>query len=784
MPATMPPPTSRRLPTILEGAAQRVKLAARAATERTIEALGLAALASANVFQRDGLLEGQFELNRKSAMFALAFNEAFDERLLRECTQQRGDPGATNWDELSLVEDTEVERGVAAERFGMEVAHSCEWELRELGAYLETLMGGARDLNPLRPEAIGLAMLRGIETVSDRREVRELLAGELGRMLAREMQPTYQAIVADLRQGGVKPAGLSVRARVDHGRYTSGYDGLDERPPAADGRTGGRVSSRSGGLSSHGPMSSAGRFGPSTGGSGQGSRGTPLGHVDAHLMSLIRRLAYVEPMTSPEGRSGWDDSAQGMAPGNMIRAHREELRRAANGSLDHLVIDIIGTLFDQILSDPKVAPQMARQIARLQLPVLRAALGDSSFFSSRKHPVRRFINRIASLGTAVDDFEGDEGRSLLARVRELVQEIVEGDFEQIELYEQKLDQLEGFIAEQAKAQVHAQGQADEVLARKEDELRVQQRFAQQLDGALHSLPVPDFLREFLGRTWSRVIAHAEQQQGSDSEQARRMREVGRELVMSVQPKGVPAQRQAFLKQLPQLMKDLNSGLDRVRCAESVRRDFFAKLLPAHAESLKGQALSTLEHNLLAKQVDSALATPLPKSSELPPVAASALPVLNDVVSPADFSADEARAVGLVDENAVDWAGAVDIDLGAEPEVSAVDIDIAGLPTPEPVEPTRGKSLADNVQIGFAYQMHLEGSWQKVRLAHVSPARTFFVFTHGAKQRKTVSMTYRMLSRMCETGRMRAFENAYLLERATARARRQLAQLKPAGAVGG
>ncbi len=38
------------------------------------------------------------------------------------------------------------------------------------------------------------------------------------------------------------------------------------------------------------------------------------------------------------------------------------------------------------------------------------------------------------------------------------------------------------------------------------------------------------------------------------------------------------------------------------------------------------------------------------------------------------------------------------------------------------------------------------------------------------------MTSRMLARMCETGRLRAFENAYLIERATARARKQLAAL--------
>ena len=67
---------------------------------------------------------------------------------------------------------------------------------------------------------------------------------------------------------------------------------------------------------------------------------------------------------------------------NLIRAHRDELIQASTGKLDHMVIDVVGSLFDQILSDSRVPPQMAREIARLQLPVLRVALNDSSFFST------------------------------------------------------------------------------------------------------------------------------------------------------------------------------------------------------------------------------------------------------------------------------------------------------------------------------------------------------------------------------------------------------------------
>jgi hypothetical protein len=424
---------------------------------------------------------------------------------------------------------------------------------------------------------------------------------------------------------------------------------------------------------------------------------------------------------------------------------------------------------------------MARQIARLQLPVLRAALGDNSFFSSRRHPVRRFINRIASLGTAVDDFDGPQGRALLIQVAALVQEVVDGEFDQIAVYEQKLQTLEGFITAQAHAEVQALGAADAVLARKEEQLRVQQRYAQELEGALKGLPVPDYLRNFLAETWSQVIASVAAEDGPDGANTVRLRHAARDLVMSVQPKGTPAHRQQFLRQLPQLMKDLNAGLDRIRCPEPTRRDFFAQLLPAHAESLKGQALSTLEHNLLARQVDGAMATPLPRGADLPVLGAAsgaAVAALQAIATQAVFTPAEAKAVGLVDESAVDWNQAVDIDLDAEPAITAVDIDIAGLPTPEPVEPTSGKSLADHVQIGFAYQMQLQGEWQKVRLAHVSPGRSFFVFTHGAKQRETVSMTHRMLVRLCASGRFRAMESAYLLERATARARRQLKDLAP------
>ena len=806
----MKPNPIHRLPAPLEAAVQRLKLAAREAVERTIESLGLAALAATHAFQRDGLLGAQFELNRKSAVFVLTFNDAFDERVLQELGPRMaasvGAPSApsapTNWDALGLVEDREVEAQISAERFGTDIAIACEWELRELDAYVGALLteaGGEPDRSPLKPHIVGHAMIRGIEAVSERPEVRKVLASEMSRSLAGLLRTAYTHIVAEWRSAGVRPLSMSVRMRAGRDDFLSGgpasQQGESRSGVSEDSRLGpGRSRSMGGQDSQYGSRSAGSGFASSVRAGGSSYRGgTSFGHVDPALMALIRRLAHNDAIGFTGGDDPYADFAGGgthVALPNLIRAHREELRRASNGGLDHMVIDVIGFLFDQILADPKVPPQMARQIARLQLPVLRAALGDPSFFSSHRHPVRRFINRIASLGAGFDDFSEEGAQGFLVKVKALVQEVVEGDFDQIEVYEQKLASLEQFVADQATREVQAQSGANALLSEKEDQYRLRQLYAHRLAGDLKDVQAPAFLRDFVSRVWSQVLLRAGEVGGADGAQAQRLRRVGRDLFLSVHAKPTPAQRKAFLAELPKLMHDLTEGMNLIAWPEAQRRAFFGQLMPAHAEALKSAGGSQLEINLMARKVDGALERPVPSRDDLR--AAGMVPVLLEEIAQPQFSAEEVQRVGLVDESAVDWNGPVQPDASQPTEPEAAEAARAsetlpalpGLPaSTEPSEATQGLALADNVQIGFAYQMHLEGVWHKVRLSHVSAARSFFIFTHGGRHKQTVSLTQRMLLRLCETGRLRAFENASLIDRATLRARRQLAALNAGRGAG-
>ncbi len=784
-------------------------------------------------------------------VFKDVLRERMDEELSPRKSSKRT-LGATDWQSLSLVEDEEVDEKLHSDRISQMILHECEAELRELSNYMSALVRarpGATEGNPLRADVLGTALYRAIEAVSDAGEVRRLLARDLGQTLARAMPACYAEILNDLKSRGVKPVAMTVRSVEGPGTVmgaaNSGYATMPQEWNSTHGTISG-AATLGGHATGHGMTASGGRMpgrmhsghdqidsirgvGPSTsfGGAGRGGVdtrfSTPVAQADAQMMNLFRRLTvlasapaeyenvHTAPMrggdsirsangslghfmqpTQPIGPGmsmhATGEALSGLMAVNLIRAHREELRQASSGKLDHMVIDVVGSLFDQILSDPRVPPHMARQIARLQLPVLRVAMRDSTFFSSRRHPVRRFVNRIASLACAFEDFEDGPGREFVARVRELVQEIVDGDFDQLDLYEHKLEELEAFIARQTHVEVEKTG-AVGTLEGKESELRVQQRYMQQLRAALAPLSLPAYLSEFLAQIWSQALVLAVSREGVGSERAQRYKRAARDLVMSIQPKGSPALRKKFLMQLPPLMKDLYEGMKFIGWAEAAQKEFFAKLLPAHAESLKGHPLSELDHNMLVKQLETAFNMPVPGTESVTP--ADPLPVLEDAVDmEVRFTPEEAQAVGLVVESAIDWNGSVDIDVGAdseppiddptEPLPLGLDVNL-DLSDAEPDEPTRGAALIDHINLGFAYQMHLKDEWQKVRLTYMSPGRRFFVFTRGKKHRETISVTSRMLTRMCESGRIRAYESSYLMERATQRARKQLASMQPQAA---
>ena len=217
---------------------------------------------------------------------------------------------------------------------------------------------------------------------------------------------------------------------------------------------------------------------------------------DGELTQAVRALVG-QPVAAGVDRAA-DGAATGTAAAtapNLIRRHRAALEQAATGPTDRLLIGIVVDLFDAVVADKAVPPPVAAMLSRLQLPVLRVAMRDRSFFASGTHPVRRFVDRVATLGSARDDLESAAGAAWLARVEALVQQIAQGEFQQVALYERKLQELEQVTAEQARAEVEASPAAAALQGKEAEWQRLSDESVRLRDG-LAALPLPPFVRDF------------------------------------------------------------------------------------------------------------------------------------------------------------------------------------------------------------------------------------------------------------------------------------------------
>ena len=207
---------------------------------------------------------------------------------------------------------------------------------------------------------------------------------------------------------------------------------------------------------------------------------------------------------------------------NLIRAHREELLQASSGKLDHMVIDVVGSLFDQILSDPRCRRRWRARSPACSCRCCASRSSDPTFFSSRRHPVRRFVNRIASLACAFDDFDDGPGKQFLdagaragagdRRRRLRPDRALRGQARRARDVHRRADRRRGRSAD---------GAADDARGARNPSCGCSSATCCSCSTALQRrCRCPTYLRDFLSQVWSQALVLAVAPRRRDSPNAR------------------------------------------------------------------------------------------------------------------------------------------------------------------------------------------------------------------------------------------------------------------------
>ncbi len=456
---------------------------------------------------------------------------------------------------------------------------------------------------------------------------------------------------------------------------------------------------------------------------------TPSGYVPG--APIIATRALHEGLTRLQaGQTGFDvEGAQvsfsGIPDGlhNVLRDLQESPLGQRANQLESMTIEMVAMLFDFIFETRDLPDGIKALLARLQIPVLKAAMLDGAFFAKKTHPSRLLVNALAEAGLGWSTSMGNDD-PLYRKIEKIVHGILDGFSDDLAIFDELREELEAFLAEEEKvAEANIATSAEEITRR--DRVQVAASVARdEVERRIESYPIPAFLAQFLRVKWQAGLESTYLQQGDESDMWSSGVNTLEDLVWSVQPKKSTEDRKHLVALLPSLLKRLSSGMQAQPWPQEEREAFMSNLVEAHAAAVK--------------------------------------PSLSAVPSPTAAVAEAARAQAEIAKASGDEAGA------AKAEALAVAMSPAEPATPEPereILDDEYLEIARGIERGVWVEFEGEdGQLAFAKLAWVSPLRGTYLFTNRQGQ-KALSMTAEELAGRFRADRARLVEAEPLIDRA-------------------
>jgi hypothetical protein len=456
---------------------------------------------------------------------------------------------------------------------------------------------------------------------------------------------------------------------------------------------------------------------------------TPSGYVPG--APIMATPALHEGLTRLQaGQSGFDVEGamvtfSGIPEGlhNVLRDLQESPLGQKANQLESMTIEMVAMLFDFVFETKDLPDGIKALLARLQIPVLKAAMLDGAFFAKKTHPARLLVNALAEAGLGWSPMMGNED-PLYRKIEKIVHGILDGFSNDLAIFDDLREELETFLAAEEKlAEANIATTAEEITRR--DRQQIAANVARsEVERRIESYPIPNFLAQFLRTRWEATLELTYQNEGEDSEVWSAGVTTLEDLVWSVQPKKTPEDRKHLVALLPSLLKRLSAGMQAQTWPQEERESFMANLVEAHAAAVK--------------------------------------PSLSAVPSPTAAVAEQAKAQAEIAKASGDELGA------AKAEALA-----AAMTPAEPAAAEPEREVLDDEYLEIASSLE-RGAWVEfegedgqlafAKLAWVSPLRGTYLFTNRQGQ-KALSMTAEELAERFRADRARLVEAEPLIDRA-------------------
>jgi hypothetical protein len=530
--------------------------------------------------------------------FRVRYLKEFQQRASHASNPDESLPGV-DFSSLELVGKEDLEETLRFNDMATRLRRHCDEELAALDQRVGVLLGDANldaDANPFSPQAICDAYKQVCRQIDPDVEVRKVLLKLFDDHVADAVRSVYKSVNELLVRNSILPKiryGVSPDKTPSKGPRAAEKDGQAEQTNAGAEEN---VFSVLQALLAKGKGA----------GSVAGSNSTHPVVQGPELLNSLTRIQQGD-VSGLAGASAaqWSETA---ATENVVRQLKSTQLGTGLSDMDAMTLDIVAMLFDELFDDPKIPVGVKGLIGRMQIPVLKVAIADKSFFSNKSHPARALMDAIGELAAQLPPNFGTS-EPLFAPLEKIVQEVLDGFKDDVAVFDTARGRLRALLAE-AEQHVEREAQAAAQQAEEMEKLAFAKAAAQQeVSARIQATALPGPILEFIVQQWLKLLLVVHAKRGKASDAWKNGLEVMDDLVWSVQPKGTMEERKKLAVLIPRLLKRIAAGLKAAGIADDIRERFFADLMGYHTEIMSAGANDKTPANGSAKGVErSAAAT--------------------------------------------------------------------------------------------------------------------------------------------------------------------------------
>jgi hypothetical protein len=528
-------------------------------------------------------LDARAKARENRAAIESAFRRHFVEffnRNVRGESSARSNPAPLG--ELTLVGHEDLEETLAVREMSTKLKAACEGELFALSQRMGFLLERPEledDANPVSPAMICAALKDACDQIHSGFKVRMALLRQLELHTEAELMSVYHDLNTHLVERRILPdvlPGLR-RAAVNAAPRREKSDRAEAQPADLFGSLAQLLGASLNGASA-GAQPAAG--------SPPGAAGAPVGWPLSAGTGEAAAQPFVAELTRMHREASTHSASPGDALVNVVRNLKTAPQGASLGTVDAMTIDIVAMLFDYVFEDRHIPASVKALLGRLQIPVLKVALIDKSFFSSKSHPARHLIDLLAEISIGLDE-SNERGGATLQLIDEVVEKVL-ADFDtDLELFASMVAKVQAFVERQQEAEADiVQRSAQLIEAREREEIArlvAEEEVGRRMQ-ARAWVPAP--LRKMLMETWTRAFAAVQVAEGEGSAPWQALVLTMDDLLWSVEPKVVPDDRKRLVSMLPAMLRQLHEGMRRAEMPDDERTAFLGELVDCHAQAVK------------------------------------------------------------------------------------------------------------------------------------------------------------------------------------------------------